>query len=177
MEFREGHPANLVFVSTIGNAKTIKEIAEAWEISEEEINTEKAKKEIDRLQQVKFFKKEEDRYQARTDSQAFITEIQNYFKHQVDTCVTKAEFKTFTGILKDQEIKQKVLNTENTKKFYRNKPEKARQEPLKIFQGLLYTLDHILGHDRNQTTEYNQEPLKQQLKKIEQKQPQKLEQL
>ncbi|MFB6114718.1 MAG: hypothetical protein ABEK04_00355 [Candidatus Nanohalobium sp.] len=177
MEFREGHWANLVFVSTLGSSKTAEEIADAWDVPREKIDRDSIIREAERLEQVKFFEETGDKFLAKTDSQAFKTEVENYFKHEADKQVIKSELELFTKIVKDLEIRKKAFDIESVTQFYGRDAKEAKKNPLAVFEGLLFALDHVLGHERSEELEYNVEVLVDNLKLLESEKPEVLQKI
>ncbi|MFB6175426.1 MAG: hypothetical protein ABEJ87_05675 [Candidatus Nanohalobium sp.] len=177
MEFREGNWANLVFVSTLGSRKSTEEIADSWDVPREKIDRDSIIREAERLEEVKFFEKTGEEFLAKTDSQAFKTEVENYFRHESDRDVSRAEIELFIGIVADLEIRKKAFDIESVTQFYYRDPEKAKKSPLAVFEGLLFALDQVLGHERNVELGYNEEVLVDNLERLEQDRPQILEKL
>lgn len=177
MEFREGHWANLVFVSTLGSSKTAEEIADAWDVPEEKIDRDSIIREAERLKQVRFFEETGDKFLAKTDSQAFKTEVENYFKHESEKDIISSELKLFTEIVRDLDIRRQAFDIESVTQFYGRDPIDAKKNPLSVFEGLLFAMDHVLGHERSQTLKYNTEVLIDNLKIIENDNPEMLQKI
>lgn len=177
MEFREGHWANLVFVSTLGSSKTAEEIADAWNVKEEKIDRRSIVREAERLEQVRFFEETGEEFLAKTDSQAFKTEIKAYFEHESEKKIARSEFELFTRIMKDIEIRRKAFDIESVTQFYYRDADEAKKNPLAVFEGLLYALDHVLGHERSENLEYNMEVFVDNLQRLESEQPELLQKI
>ncbi|MFB6199690.1 MAG: hypothetical protein ABEJ83_02320 [Candidatus Nanohaloarchaea archaeon] len=177
MEFREGHWANLVFVSTLGSKKDIDEIAEAWEIPRDELDEDSIRREARRLKQVRFFEEAEESFFAKTDSQAFRTEVKNYFEHDSERRVTRAEIELLTQIIRDQDIREKVFDIESVAQFYYRDAEAAKKDPLAVFEGLLLSLDHVLGHERRTGLEYQVDVFVDNMQRLETENPEMLEKI
>jgi len=177
MEFREGHWANLVYISTLGSAKTAEEIADAWNVSKEELEKDSIEREAERLEQVRFFEETGDKFLAKTDSQAFKTEIKEYFEHDREKKLARSEFELFTRIMQDTEIRKKAFDIESVTQFYYRDAEEAKKNPLAVFGGLLYALDHVLGHDRSESMEYNKDVFVNNLEMLEEERPEILQKI
>lgn len=177
MEFREGHWANLVFVSTLGEEMSAEEIAEAWDIDKEKISKKSIIREADRLKQVRFFEETGEKFLARTDSQAFKTEVEAYFRHESEKDIHEVELKLFTRVMQEMEVRKKAFDIESVTDFYFNDPEDAKKNPLAVFEGLLYSLDYILGNERTDEIEYNTQVLIDKLEKLERESPELLQKI
>lgn len=177
MEFREGHWANLVYVSTLGTSKTKDEIADAWNVSQEQLEKDSIKREARRLEQVRFFEETGDKFLAKTDSQAFKTEIKEYFEHEREKKLARSEFELFTRIMQDTDIRKKAFDIESVTQFYYRDAEEAKKNPLAVFEGLLYALDHVLGHDRSVSMEYNKDVFVNNLERLERERPELLQKI
>jgi len=177
MEFREGHWANLVFISTLGSAKTKKEIADAWDVPKEKIDRKSIMREAERLEQVRFFEETGEQFLAKTDSQAFKTEVDNYFTHESDKSLEHAEHELFTHVMKDLEIRKSAFDIDSVVEFYNGDPEEAKKTPLAVFEGLLFALDYVLGHERQEFIDYNDKVLIDNLQELETKNPKLLEKI
>lgn len=177
MEFRTGRWANLVFVSTLGSPRSTAEIADCWDVPREEIERDEILREAERLEQVKFFERTGDRFLAKTDSQAFRTEVENYFRHESDRDLTRAEKELFTGIVADLEIRKKAFDIDSVTCFYLRDAEEAKKQPLAIFEGVLYAVDKVMGNEREPSLPYNVEVLEDNLREIESERPQMLEKI
>jgi hypothetical protein len=177
MEFREGNWANLVFVSTLGSSKTTEEIADAWNVKQDKIDRDSIIREAERLEQVRFFEQTGDKFLAKTDSQAFKTEIRAYFEHEAEKKVARSEFELFTRVMEDLEIRRKSFDIESVAQFYYRDAEEAKKNPLAVFEGLLHALDHVLGHERSESIEFNEEVLIDNLERLEKESPELLQKI
>ncbi|AOV94316.1 hypothetical protein AQV86_00115 [Nanohaloarchaea archaeon SG9] len=177
MEFREGHWANLVYISTLGAAKTAQQIADSWNVSEQELKKDSIKREAERLEQVRFFEETGEKFLAKTDSQAFKTEIKEYFEKRRGKTLARSEFELFTRIMEDTEIRQKAFDIESVTQFYYRDAEEAKKNPLAVFEGLLYALDHVLGHERLDSIEYNKDVFINNLEMLEEERPEILQKI
>lgn len=177
MEFREGHWANLVYISTLGGSKTLAEVAEAWNVEREELDEDRIRREAERLEQVSFFEKTEEDFLAKTDSQAFKTEIKEYFEHERERNLARSEFELFTRMMEEREIRNKAFDIESVTQFYYRDAEEAKKNPLAVFEGLLYALDHVLGHERSDKMSYNMDVFVDNLKLLQSEQPELLQKI
>lgn len=177
MEFREGNWANLAYISTLGTSKTAKEIADAWDVPKGKLEKDSIKREAERLQQVRFFEETGDEFLARTDSQAFKTEIKEYFQHEREKSISRSEFEMFTRIMADTDIRKKAFDIESVTQFYYRDAEEAKKNPLAVFEGLLYALDYVLGNDRSDSVEYDKDVFVNNLERIEREQPELLQKI
>lgn len=177
MEFREGHWANLVFVSTLGSAKTKEEIADAWDVPKEKIDRDGIMREAERLEQVRFFEETGDEFLAKTDSQAFKTEVDNYFSHDSDQTLEHAEHELFTHVMKDLEVRKTAFDIDSVVEFYDGDHDEAKKKPLAVFEGLLFALDYVLGHQRQEVIDYNEKVLIDNLEELKGQNPRLLEKI
>lgn len=139
MEFRDNSWANLIFVSTLDNRRTRKEIAELWDVPAEKLDRESVDRELDRLSEVKILDRNGSGIRARLTSQPFQTELESYLstKHWrrsddfMHVLVDNVE--DFLKTLENDGLRDHVFDVDIIQDFYHHDPLEAKENPLDIF--------------------------------------------
>lgn len=161
MEFREESKANILYISTLDEARTKEEIKEIWDFEENKpFDSKLFESELTRLIQNRIIKEENNKYRPNFHSQAFTDELKVFLDKRKYDALHQIE-EDYLKFLKSDEVQEKVFTPEKIRKYYNRDIEKAKKNPMKLLSEIaeiLFIMNTSSEEEYSlESQEYNEE--------------------
>jgi len=135
VEFREESKVNILYITSIDQARSKEEILETWNIKDDIFDSTLVSSDITRLVQNRIIKKKEGKYKANFRSQAFIDELKVFLEQNKFDALLEIK-DSYLKFIRKSEVQKTLFAPSEIKKYYDSNVEEAYQNPMYILSEL-----------------------------------------